>query len=194
MRLLRSAVLYTALLAGANAAAGTWDPAAVEAARAGDMLKLNLVAAKPVPDVAVLDAAGGEHRLADWRGEWVVLNFWATWCAPCREEMPSLDRLQADLGKGGAENGGLEVVTIATGRNAVPAIERFFAETGVETLPILLDPQGRLAREMGVLGLPVTVILDPEGREVARLLGEAEWDGEDARAVLAAFMADAWPE
>ena len=187
MRLIRSAVLYTALLLGANAAA---EPSAglagVEAAKAGDMLKLNLLSEPvPVPEIPFFGPDGTERRLADWKGEWVVLNFWATWCAPCRAEMPSLDRLQAALG-----DDGLEVVPIATGRNAVPAIERFFAETGVERLPILLDRGGELAREMGVFGLPVTVILDPDGREVARLLGDAEWDSDEALAVLAAFMAD----
>jgi hypothetical protein len=77
---------------------------------------------------------------------------------------------------------------VATGRNAVDGIERFYAEAGVSALPILRDPQSALARSMGVMGLPVTLILNPEGEEVARLIGDAEWDSDSAKAVLAELM------
>jgi thiol-disulfide isomerase/thioredoxin len=171
-------VLYTALVLGANPAA-----ADVAALRDGDMKKLALHEAPvPVPDVVLLDAEDGEHSLADYKGKWVVLNFWATWCAPCRREMPSLERLQLAMPE-------IAVVPVATGRNAVEGIKRFFEEAGVKTLPILRDPQSTLAREMSVMGLPVTVILNPEGEEVARLIGDAEWDSASAKAVLGALMA-----
>lgn len=111
-----------------------------------------------------------------------MLNFWATWCAPCRKEMPSLDRLAATSGDSVA------VVTVATGRNPPPAVKRFFEEIGVQNLPVLLDPKSALARKMGVFGLPLTVILNPEGQEVARLIGDAEWDSADARAMLDALI------
>ncbi len=183
-----SRVLYTALFVFANAtgAALAADIAALEAMREGDMRKLIFHAEpKPVEDVEFGDLDGGSHRLADYAGKWVVLNFWATWCVPCRKEMPMLDNLQAELG---GED--FAVVTIATGRNAPQAITRFFEETGVTNLPTYVDPRHGLAAVMGIVGLPVTVILDPEGREVARLIGEAEWDGENARAILAALMAE----
>jgi thiol-disulfide isomerase/thioredoxin len=171
-------VLYTSLLLGANPVA-----ADVAALRDGDMKKLALHAEPvPVPEAVLLDAADGEHSLADYKGKWVVLNFWATWCAPCRREMPSLDRLQAAMPE-------IAVVPVATGRNAVPGIERFFAEAEIKGLPILRDPSSVLARGMGVMGLPVTVILNPEGQEVARLIGDAEWDSESAMAVLKALVA-----
>jgi len=171
-------VLYTAFLIGANAAA-----ADVAALRDGDMKKLALHEAPvPLPEAVLLDAEDGEHSLADYKGRWVVLNFWATWCAPCRREMPSLERLQAAMPE-------LAVVPVATGRNAVEGIRRFFDEAGVTALPILRDPKSNLSRGMGVMGLPVTVILNPEGEEVARLIGDAEWDSESAKAVLAALMA-----
>ncbi len=169
-------VLYTSLMLGAN-------PVAADVAdlRDGDMKKLALHAEPvPVPEAVLLDATDGEHSLADYKGKWVVLNFWATWCAPCRREMPSLDRLQAAMPE-------IAVVPVATGRNAVPGIERFFAEAGVTGLPILRDPTSTLARGMGVMGLPVTVILNPEGQEVARLIGDAEWDSASAKAILAAL-------
>lgn len=171
-------VLYTAFLIGANPG---W--ADVAALREGDMKKLALHDAPvAIPEAVLLDAEDGEHSLAEYRGKWVVLNFWATWCAPCRHEMPSLDRLQAAMPD-------LAVVPVATGRNAVEGIKRFFEEAEIKSLPILRDPKSQLARGMAVMGLPVTVILNPEGQEVARLIGDAEWDSDSAKAVLAALMA-----
>ena len=171
-------VLYTAFLIGANPAS-----ADVASLREGDMKKLVLHEAPvAIPEVVLLDAEDGEHSLADYKGKWVVLNFWATWCAPCRQEMPSLERLQTAMPD-------LAVVPVATGRNAVEGIKRFFEEAGVKTLPILRDPKSDLARGMGVMGLPVTVILNPEGQDVARLIGDAEWDSDSAKAVMAALIA-----
>lgn len=176
------AVLYTALLLFANAAAA--DTAAATALGEGDMRKLVFHAEpKPVPEVAFGHLDGSTHSLADYRGKWVLLNFWATWCAPCREEMPMLANLERDFG-----GDRFAVVTVATGRNSPQGIERFFDEIAVDNLPLYVDPRHDLARPMAVFGLPVTVIVDPEGREVARLMGEAEWDGPEARALLAALM------
>ena len=178
--MLRSSLLvvYTAFLIGANVAA-----AEVASLREGDMKKLAIHEAPvPVPEVGLVDADDAPRSLAEYRGKWVVLNFWATWCAPCRYEMPSLDRLQAAMPE-------IAVVPVATGRNAVPGMRRFFAEVGIANLPILRDPTSELARSMKVMGLPVTVILNPEGQEVARLIGDAEWDSDSAKAIMAALVA-----
>jgi thiol-disulfide isomerase/thioredoxin len=181
MRVLMSAVLYTALAFAANTlAAQTPDIAAL---RTGDMLKLAVSDPVVVPETVLLDEAEGARSLQEYHGKYVLLNLWATWCAPCREEMPTLDRLQAELG-----GDRFAVVTVATGRNAVSAIQRFFADQGVTHLPIWRDPKQDLAHAMGVLGLPATILIDPEGREVARITGPAAWDGPDAKALLTALI------
>ena len=125
-----------------------------------------------------------EGALADYTGQYVLLNFWATWCAPCREEMPSLQTLQDTLG---GDN--FQVVTLATGRNPPQAIRRFFDEEGVTTLPEHRDINQQIAREMGIFGLPITVILDPDGNEIARLRGDADWASPEAVAILEAISA-----
>ena len=109
-----------------------------------------------------------------------MLNFWATWCAPCRHEMPSLDRLQVALP-------GIVVVPLAAGRNAPDQITKFFAEAEIKNLTVLRDPKMALARPLGVVGLPMTLIINPEGQEVARLIGDAEWDSPNAIAVMTAL-------
>lgn len=182
MRKFLSAVLYTALAFGANAQ--TPDMAALEALRQGDMQKLVFSEPRPVPEAVLLDAEEGEHSLSEYAGRYVLLNFWATWCAPCRAELGSLDRLEAALG-----GDRFAVVTVATGPNPLPAIRKLFDEEEIEHLPILRDTRQQFARAMGVLGLPITVILDPEGREVGRLIGDAAWDSPEAQAIIATLTA-----
>jgi thiol-disulfide isomerase/thioredoxin len=143
-------------------------------------------APKPVPEIAFLDGAGKEVRLADFRGEVVVLNLWATWCAPCRHEMPSLDRLQARFG-----GNGLEVIALSLDRGDVGKVREFYDELGITSLAIYHDPDGRAGRELGAPGLPTTILIDRSGQEVGRLLGPAEWDSEEAIAVIEALVGSA---
>ncbi len=172
------AVVYTALAFGANTAMA--DVPAAEAAKAGDMRKLSLHDPEPVPATPLIGLDDAPRSLDEFKGKWTVVNFWATWCPPCRHEMPSLDRLQVAMPD-------IEVVTVATGRNAVPKIEQFFEEAGVSNVEALRDPDMTLSRSLGVMGLPVTLILNPEGQVVGRLTGDAEWDSPDALAVLGAL-------
>ncbi len=173
MKLL-AGVLYLGLATAANAQG--LDAVALE----GDMRKLNLAAEPaPVPEIEMETPEGETATLDRYAGRPVILNFWATWCAPCREEMPALDAI--------ASAGDVAVVTVATGRNTLDGIERFFEEEGIADLPILLDPDQSAARSMGVLGLPVTVLIDAAGREVARLTGGADWGAPEAAAVLDAL-------
>jgi thiol-disulfide isomerase/thioredoxin len=134
---------------------------------------------KPVPELSFLDGEGNEVRLADFLGEVVVLNLWATWCAPCRREMPSLDRLQAEYG-----DDGLEVIALSLDRGDLGKVRAFFAELGIAHLAIYHDPTARAGRELGAPGLPTTIVIDRTGQEVGRLLGPAEWDSAEALEVL----------
>ena len=178
MKSLVHVVLYASLAFGANAAMGT-DRAELEALREGTMKKLIFSDPIAASDVGFVLEDGGEASLADFTGKHIVLNFWATWCAPCRKEMPGLAKLQDRFG-----GDGFEVVTIATGRNPEAAMRRFFEEIGVDNLPLHRDPNQALARSMAVLGLPVTVILDPEGNEIARVRGDAHWDSDSAFSII----------
>ena len=136
-------------------------------------------APEPVPDVKFQDGAGKELTLADWRGKVVLLNLWATWCLPCRKEMPSLDRLQKELG-----SDKFEVVAISVDRKGAAASKKFLDETQVERLALYVDATARLSSDLRVIGLPATLLLDTQGREIGRLLGPAEWDSEDAKRLI----------
>lgn len=184
MRLFRSALLYLAVGLGANAALAS-DLSAVDALREGDMKKLVFADAKPVSANAFQTEDGADMTLSDYQGKWVLVNFWATWCAPCREEMPMLSALQEEFG-----GDAFEVVTIATGRNPPPAMKTFFDEIEVTNLPLHRDPKQAVAREMAVLGLPITVLMNPEGQEVARLRGDANWSSDSAKAIIKALISD----
>ncbi len=178
------ALLYAAIAMGANpVGAQTISPELrleLMDMRVDEMRKLKILSEAEDPiDIAFTDPSGAEHILADSNGKIRVVNFWATWCAPCREEMPALSELQTLLG--GDE---FEVMAIATGRNRLEGIERFNAEAGVTNLPVLLDPRGTLGRQFGALGLPLTVILNREGQEIARLTGGADWVSESALAII----------
>ena len=169
------AVVYTLALASANAGFAGIDPALA----VGPMEKLVLSEPRPLPDQPVLDMAEGETALP--KGQWMVLNFWATWCVPCREEMPALAKLAREMPQ-------VKVVALAVGPNPVAKIEAFMTEVGAEEIEVLRDPGQRFAREAGVLRLPVTVIVDPEGREVARLIGGADWGAPEALDLMRSAM------
>ena len=136
-----------------------------------------------LPEVRFQDANGAEKSLADWRGKVVLVNLWATWCAPCRKEMPALDRLQKELGWPK-----FEVVAISVDRTGLAGARKFLDETKVENLALYADPTTRLSSLLKAVGLPITVLLDSQGREVGRLVGPAEWDSDDAKRLIRAVM------
>lgn len=179
----RFALFYAALLMGANTAMAA-DPAALSALKTGEMRRLAVhTTPKPAGDAEFTDREGGTHRLADWRGKVVLLNFWSVSCVPCREEMPSLDRLEAAMG-----GDDFAVVPVAFGYNHPGGLARFLARYEIDRLPVLLDPDRRLSAQMGVVAPPVTVLLDREGREVARYIGGADWASDEAKAVIRAVI------
>jgi thiol-disulfide isomerase/thioredoxin len=136
-------------------------------------------APEELPEVKFQDANGKERTLADWRGKIVLLNLWATWCLPCRKEMPALDRLQRDLG-----SDRFEVVALSVDRTGLAGARKFLDETKVEKLALYADGTARMANTLRAAGLPATLLIDREGREIGRLLGPAEWDGEDAKRLI----------
>jgi thiol-disulfide isomerase/thioredoxin len=127
-------------------------------------------APKAVAAISFRDERGQVRTLADFNGKVVLLNLWATWCVPCREEMAALDRLQAALG--GPD---FEVVPLSMDR-ALDAVKKFYAETGVHNVGIFLDTSGQAVRALGAVGLPTTLLIDRTGRELGRIVGPAEWD------------------
>jgi thiol-disulfide isomerase/thioredoxin len=137
--------------------------------------------ARPVPEIQFEDQARAPLHLSDFRGKVLLLNLWATWCAPCRREMPTLDRLQATLARPD-----FQVVALSVDRDGVPAVAAFYEELGVEALAIYVDSSTSAMRALGALGLPTTLLLNRDGNEIGRLLGPAEWDSPE----MVAFVRD----
>lgn len=172
-------------LSALTAPAVALDVAGQAALSIGTMKRFVFSAERPAApgDIAFANMDGPDARLADFAGTPVLLNLWATWCAPCRAEMPSLSRLQDTMGAD------LKVVTLAAGRNPPPAVSKFFEEIGVSNLPRYLDPKQEVPRAMGVFGLPVSILIGADGREIGRLIGDAEWDNPEAIALIRAATA-----
>ena len=145
-------------------------------------------AAEPAPALAFQGPDGAPRALADFRGRTVLVNLWATWCAPCKVEMPALDRLQAALG-----DAAFEVVAINLDTRNLDRPRVWLAENGIGRLAYYADPAGRvlpaIARDDVPTGLPTTLIVAPDGCEAAILRGPADWAGADALALLRAALA-----
>ena len=127
-----------------------------------------------IPDIRFQDADGKPHALSNFRGKVVLLNVWATWCAPCRKEMPALDRLQQQLG--GPD---FQVVALSIDNGGAAAVRRFYDETGIRALAIYVDSTTEATGKLRTLGIPTTLLLDREGRERWRKTGPAEWDSPE---------------
>ncbi len=134
---------------------------------------------RPLPEVHFTDQGGRPRSLAEFKEKVVLLNVWATWCAPCRKEMPALDRLQAAIG--GLE---FEVVALSIDRAGAEPVRRFYRDTGIERLPVYLDSSGKVLRDVSGFGLPISLLVDGKGREIGRLVGPAEWDSPEVVAFL----------
>lgn len=124
-----------------------------------------------IPDILFADGDARPMRLSSFRGRVVLLNLWASWCAPCRKEMPALDRLQASLG--GTD---FEVVALSIDRDGLPRVKAFYRQTGIAQLPIYLDQSGQTMSDLGVAAIPTTLLIDRQGKEIGRKIGPAQWD------------------
>ena len=139
-----------------------------------------------LPDLRFVDGAGAPRSLADFRGRVILLNLWATWCVPCRKEMPALDRLQAALG-----GPGFEVVALAIDQDGIAAVTRFYTELKLGALRIYLDQNGDALNKLGGLGIPLTILVDRDGRELWRVVGPREWDAPETVRAIAVHMGPA---
>ena len=137
----------------------------------------------PAPRAGFQDASGQAVRIADFAGRVVLLNFWATWCAPCVRELPTMDRLQARLG---AE--GLSVVAVSWDRGGLGVVAPFLERLGIEQLEIYLDPKGSTGRDFGVRGLPTTLLIDADGRIAGGIEGPLEWDSPEALELIRHYL------
>jgi len=152
----------------------------------GDMATFEFRAVpQDAAEASFLDAQGGEVRIADFEGQILLVNLWATWCAPCVREMPQLDALQAALGS--AE---FQVIAISSDRRPREEVETFLREDiGAQNLALYMDNNLGFSLGSQVTVWPTTILFDAQGRELGRIAGPAEWDGEDARALIEGVIA-----
>jgi thiol-disulfide isomerase/thioredoxin len=140
-----------------------------------------------VPDVTFRDATGAERRLSDWKGRTVLLNLWATWCVPCRKEMPALDALQGKLG-----GPGFEVVAVNIDTRDLDKPRAWLKEVGIERLAYYADPAAKVFQELKQVGkawgMPTTILVDGAGCEIGTLAGPAEWSSDDAVKLVSAAL------
>ncbi len=137
-----------------------------------------------LPELPFLDKDGKSRLLKEWQGKVVLLNLWATWCAPCRKEMPSLDRLQAELG-----SDKFEVVAVSADKTGIAGAKKFLDQIKVQKLGVYADPTVRIHSGLKAIGMPATLLLDAQGREIGRLVGPAEWDSDEAKTLIKAAIA-----
>lgn len=141
-------------------------------------------APRPLPEITFQAEFGTELSLADFSGGYVLLNLWATWCVPCREEMPTLDALQEKLG--GDE---FEVVALSVDRAGRRVVREFYREVGIQHLGLYIDPSMKSSFALAV-GLPTTVFVDRQGQEIGRLVGSAHWDTPEMIKTIQTLMED----
>ena len=138
---------------------------------------------QPLPDITFQDASGKDVKLSSFKGKTILLNFWATWCAPCREEMPSLNRLQKALG-----GDKFEVIVLSLDRKGYDASRKFLDDVKADKVNLYVDPTAKQGMALKLLGMPTTLLINKDGLEVGRLAGAAEWDSDDAKKLIQSVM------
>jgi thiol-disulfide isomerase/thioredoxin len=162
----------------------------IDAAATGQLAALNGTGeGRGYADMAFKDASGKDVTIADFKGKALLVNFWASWCVPCREEMPALDELATDYN---SEKFAVLPINLDIGPGGLEKAQQFLDEGQFQNLPLYADNTfaafDRLKREAVAVGLPATLLLDPEGCELAVLQGPAEWHSKDGRAVVEALI------
>lgn len=132
-----------------------------------------------VPEIKFVDGNGRPLSLADFHGQAVLLNIWATWCVPCRKEMPSLDRLQAKF-----DPAKFRVVAVSIDRKGIPTVKKFYAELGLKSLGVFVDQSAAAQHRLGLIGIPGTLLINADGQETGRKIGPADWETPEMVAVL----------
>ena len=143
---------------------------------------LNMVvhdAARSVPAFKFVDAAGNQLSTGDFRGKFIALHFWATWCMPCRAEMPTLDALQELLG---GED--FTFVPLSVDRKGVKLVQQYYVDHNLTNAPLYMDERMDAAQALSVNGIPSTILLNRAGQEIARILGDRDWSTPDATALM----------
>ncbi|WP_045837432.1 TlpA family protein disulfide reductase [Hyphomicrobium sp. 99] len=156
----------------------------------GSSLKLGQMAAfvakktpEPLPDITFQDATGKDVKLSSLKGKTILLNLWATWCEPCREEMPALDHLQKELG-----SDKFEVLALSLDRKGYDASRKFLDELKADNVKLYTDVTAKQGMALKLLGMPTTILINKDGLEVGRLAGSAKWDSDDAKKLIEAAM------
>ena len=196
MRTLTATAILCVSLAGGGLWAALAGPAAppVTVLGKGDGAESGVVAVgldkyraaetpKPVPPLSFVDGDGRRVDLSEFKDKLVLLNLWATWCAPCVKEMPALDRLQAQLG-----GDAFQVVALSVDRGGKDQVQPFYQRIGVRNLGLYLDPGSSSMQTLSLRGLPTTLLVDQEGRELGRIEGAVEWDSPEVVAFLRKHM------
>ena len=180
---LRAALELAALVVLVSSALGIYRAATEEKPALGDRFMQVASVPRPLPELLFQDANGKALALTDFSGKLVLLNVWATWCTPCRKEMPALDRLQQQLG-----GPGFEVVALSIDRGGAAAVQAFYEELDIRALSVYVDRTSEAASKLGAIGIPTTILVDREGRELWRKVGPAEWDSAEALELLRRYM------
>lgn len=144
---------------------------------------------RPVVEVSFTDGEGKNLSLGAYRGKVVLLNIWATWCPPCRKEMPALDRLERVLG-----SPRFKVIALSTDTSGLPDVKAFYQTLGLRSLEVFLDEEGSAMRELRIIGLPTTILIDEQGSEIARKIGPATWDSEEVVEFLRGHLNNVKPD
>ncbi len=141
--------------------------------------------AKEVPKIAFEDADGNQFTLEDFEGKYVLLNVWATWCPPCRKELPDLQGLQQELG-----GDQFQVIALSTDAGRLTNVRRLYRELDLDEGGIFIDETGSAMRTLGIFAMPTTLLIDPKGREIGRKPGPADWDSTAALTFFKEQMVD----